>query len=157
MERSGGDVLLLNDQTYPSQTTEKPSTTTPEDLLGKLKAAKDSLENPKTQVWVKLEGFSNYGLKGAIKRIQYLNRVKADTIVIDHYNMKQLIQLTKASLQVPLLATWQTNIDRINGISGWLDKGYLSNAIDKAQNKAINFIKQEEFGYVKKRTNEKSI
>lgn len=83
LERSGGDILLLNDQTYPAHTTAEPITTTPEDLIGKLRAAKDALENPATQIWIKLEGIQSYGIDGIIQRIGYLAKAGADAIAID--------------------------------------------------------------------------
>ena len=86
LERSGGDILLLNDQTYPAHTTAEPITTTPEDLIGKLRAAKDALENPATQIWIKLEGIQSYGIDGIIQRIGYLAKAGADAIAIDHYD-----------------------------------------------------------------------
>ncbi|GAF37208.1 isocitrate lyase/phosphoenolpyruvate mutase family protein [Lentilactobacillus farraginis] len=150
LERSGGDILLLNDQTYPAHTTTEPMTTTPEELIGKLRAAKDSLENPATQIWIKLEGLHSYGIEGLIKRIQYLAKAGADAIVIDHYDNQQLLQLTQVGLPLPLLATWEPGIDQIDGITGWLDKGYLSTVIQRAQSQAINFIKQGGLAYAEK-------
>lgn len=150
LERSGGDILLLNDQTYPAHTTAEPLTTTPEELIGKLRAAKDSLENPATQIWIKLEGLHSYGIEGLIQRIQYLAKAGADAITIDHYEPEQLTQLVQAKLPLPLLATWQPGTEQINGITGWLDKGYLSTVIKKAQSQAINFIKQGGLAYAEK-------
>lgn len=74
LERSGGSTLLLNDQLYPSHSIDQPQTTTPEDLLGKTRAAKDGLENPETQLWIKLEGLWDYGITGAWQRISYLEK-----------------------------------------------------------------------------------
>ncbi|MCT3391312.1 isocitrate lyase/phosphoenolpyruvate mutase family protein [Lentilactobacillus hilgardii] len=150
LERSGGDILLLNDQTYPAHTTAKPLTTTPEDLIGKLRAAKDSFENPDTRIWIKLEGIHSYGIEGIIERIQYLAKAGADAIAIDHYDGQQLRELTQMKLPLPLLATWQPGTEQIDGITGWLDKGYLSTVIQKAQNQAINFIKQGGLAYAEK-------
>lgn len=141
LERSGGDILLLNDQHYPAHSVQDPMTTTPEDLIGKLRAAKDAIENPTTQIWVKLEGIQSYGTEGVIQRIGYLAKAGADAIVIDHYDHDQLTWLTEAHLPLPLVATWTPSTQQIGGISGWLDKGYLFQTIQQAQIDSINFIK----------------
>lgn len=150
LERSGGDILLLNDQTYPAHTTAEPHTTTPEDLIGKLRAAKDALENPDTQIWIKLEGIQSYGIEGIIQRIGYLAKAGADAIAIDHYDIDQLAQLTERQLPLPLMATWTPGMTQITGISGWLDKGSLTSAIKNAQSDAIKLIKQGGITYAEK-------
>lgn len=150
LERSGGDIILLNDQTYPAHTTAEPITTTPEDLIGKLRAAKDALENPATQIWIKLEGIQSYGIDGIIQRIGYLAKAGADAIAIDHYDADQLAQLAETKLPLPLMATWEPGTKQIAGISGWLDKGYLPSVIKRAQLEAINYIKQGGLTYAEK-------
>ncbi len=150
LERSGGDILILNDQTYPAHTTATPLTTTPEELLGKLRTAKDSFENPNTQLWIKLEGLHSYGIEGIINRSRYAAKAGADAIIIDHYQPEELAQLAALTLPLPLIAMWTPGTTLIDGITGWLDKGYLSTVIQKAQESAIAYIKQGGLAYAEK-------
>lgn len=150
LERSGGAILLLNDQHYPAHSTTQPQTITPADLLGKTRAAKDGLTNPATQLWIKLEGLWDYGITGANKRIHYLENAGADAILIDHSDMTELQALTSSDTNLPLLATWTPATHQIDGISGWIDTGQIAREAELTRQTAINKLTQGEMTYAKK-------
>lgn len=150
LERSGSDILLLNDQTYPAHNEAQPATTTPADLLGKVRAAKDSFENPATQLWVKLDGLWDYGSAGAQQRIQYLAKAGADAIVLAHAETAVLQSLTATPQPLPLLATWTPATTMIDGISGWLDTGYLAQQAHQAQAAALHTLLKGDLAYAEK-------
>lgn len=150
LERSGGDILMLNDQTYPAHNLERPTTTTPADLLGKARAAKDSLENPATQLWIKLEGIWDYGIEGAQQRMHYLANAGTDAIIIDHYTTSDLQALVSSEPELPLLATWNPDTTKISGIAGWLDTGCLADKALQAQQTALQNLLKEDTSYAEK-------
>ncbi len=150
LERSGADILILNDQPFPAHTSNDPQSTSPEDLLGKAKAATDALENPATRLWIKLEGIQNYGFAGIEKRTEYLKNIGVDAIIIDHFQNKELAELADQNLPLPLLATWMPEAPKIDGILGWIDKGLIAQTEKESDLAAIHEIKQGGLAYAKK-------
>ncbi|WP_155430534.1 isocitrate lyase/phosphoenolpyruvate mutase family protein [Secundilactobacillus folii] len=150
LERSGADILLLNDQKYPSHSTNHPATTSAEDLLGKARAAQDALENPATELWIKLEGIKEYGVQEAQNRITYLANAGADAIIISHYQSEQLQALLDGHSKLPLLATWTPDTQPITGLAGWLDTGYLAQQAQTARQDALNKLLEGAIQYAEK-------
>lgn len=143
LENSGGDVLLLNDQTYPSYSIEKPEITTDEDIVGKIRASLDSFDNPGTQLWVKLEGLHDYGIEGFKKRAQYAANAGARAIVVSHYSLEELQSICSTELELPIIATatnWMQETN--NKVIAWLDEGHF---LQKANETKRQFI-DEWFG-----------
>lgn len=150
LERSGADILLLNDQKYPAHSTKDPATTTPADLIGKLRAAIDGLDNPNTEVWLKLEGIASYGIDGLLKRIHYASNAGADAIVLAHCQPEQLNSILAQQPELPILATYQSSQPAIAGLAGWLDDGYLAMQAQSARETALKTLTKEVFEYAKK-------
>lgn len=139
LEKNGGDILLLNDQTYPSYTTEKPAVTTQEDLVGKVRASLDSFENPQTQLWVKLEGLHEYGIEGFKQRVRYTANAGAHAIVVSHYSPEELQILSAQHLEIPLLAVSTEKIQEDRPlVRGWLDQGRLVEKANDVKRQIIN-------------------
>lgn len=129
LERNGADILLLNDQSYPSHTTDQPQVTTAADFIGKVRASLDSLEDPATQLWIKLEGIRDYGIEGVLQRIQYARNAGAAAAVVDHYSRSELAEMIRQKPALPLLAAGLPD-QRVAGVVAWLDKGSF---IDQSQ------------------------
>lgn len=139
LESSGGDVLVLNDQTYPSHTIEKPAITTTEDFIGKIRASLDSFENPTTQLWIKLEGLHEYGVEGFQKRVRYAANAGAHAVITAHCSLEDLQTLSTARLALPLLATMNKKTPKANiPVVAWLDEGLLLQEANKAKQQWIN-------------------
>lgn len=150
LERSGADILILNDQPYPAHSQPHPASTTAEDLLGKTRAALDAFENPATQLWIKLEGIGNYGIDGIRQRAIYLAKAGAHALIIDHATTDQLRELTSAPLALPLLATWTTKTEQLDQVSGWLDTGTLAKAAQEAHQAAYHSLLEGALSHAKK-------
>jgi 2-methylisocitrate lyase-like PEP mutase family enzyme len=141
LERSGADIMILSDQKYPAHNTDQPATTTAEDFIGKIRAGLDGIENSDIEIWARLEGLHEYGLKGFKDRARYAYNAGAKAIIIDHYTDADLESLTKADLPLPLLATLKAGqtakaIDADN-FYGYLDLGHLALAAHKALETAM--------------------
>ena len=136
LERSGGDVLLLNDQHYPAHSEDQPATTNLADLLGKLRAAQDATSEG-TEIWVKLEGLWEYGPTDILNRMQALTKAGADAIIIDHWQADQLTTIAAQKRTIPLLATWTPNCQMDAQIDAWLDTGLLIREAQRAQQVAL--------------------
>jgi len=139
LERSGGDVLLLNDQSYPSYSIEKPAITTDEDLVGKVRASLDSFDNPETQLWVKLDGLHEYGITGFKKRAQYVANAGAHAIVLANYSSKELQTVCSKDLALPLIATSTKRTKEVNNkVIAWLDdEGYLLQRVNEMKEQIL--------------------
>lgn len=144
LERSGADIMILSDQKYPAHNTDQPETTTPQDFIGKIRAALDGIENPAIEIWTRLEGIHDYGIEEFTRRAQYAYNAGAKAIILDHYTEEQLTTLAKADLPLPLLATLKPGqtaqeFDADN-FYGYLDLGALDQAANKALTEAINHM-----------------
>lgn len=150
LERSGADIIILNDQTYPSRSTDRPATTTPADLLGKARAAQDGLENEQTALWIKLEGLGNYGTAGILDRIHYLAKAGAQAIIIDHYQSDELAEIIASTPELPIMATWQPDTSLTSGITAWLDTGFIARKANQARQMALTDLKKGSIAYAEK-------
>ena len=68
LEHYGADVVLVNDQKYPSNTI-KPQKAQFYSFAGRVKAAVDANSQVGCKVWVKLDCFNDYGNDGLQKRL----------------------------------------------------------------------------------------
>lgn len=141
LERSGADIMILNDQKYPAHDTERPEITTSQDFIGKIRASLDAIENPQIELWTKLEGIHEYGIDGFIERAQYAANAGAHAIILDHYTSEQLETIIHTELPLPLLATLSTDQTALAIIAdnfyGYIDSGYLDQVSKAAQKEAI--------------------
>lgn len=76
LEHYGADVVLVNDQQYPSN-TEAPKDAQFYSFAGRVKAAVDANSNGEEdcEVWVKLDCFNNYGKEGLQKRLSMASKL----------------------------------------------------------------------------------
>lgn len=100
LEQRGADVILLNDQRYPAHTkTDQRSASTLPDFAGKLKAGVDAHHTSNTEIWAKLDCFSEYGADGLQKHVDIAKKIGASGIVVDHAPATTLASL-KTTLPV---------------------------------------------------------
>lgn len=75
-EYYGADIILINDQKYPSKTAQPR----PDDFYsfaGRLKSALDAHHESDSQIWAKLDGFTEYGADGLKKRLALAEKLGA--------------------------------------------------------------------------------
>lgn len=92
-EYYGADIILINDQKYPSKT----STPRPDDLYsfaGRLKSALDAHHKTDSKIWAKLDGFSDYGTEGLKKRLALAKRLGADGALLNNVPAENANQLS---------------------------------------------------------------
>ncbi|MCI1880653.1 MAG: isocitrate lyase/PEP mutase family protein [Sporolactobacillus sp.] len=84
LERSGATALILNDQAAPaiSEFFQNLKVISTEEMIGKLHAAKDALDNPKTLIIARTDCLSVDGLDGAMNRIRHYQEAGADLVII---------------------------------------------------------------------------
>lgn len=97
LEHYGADVVLVNDQKYPSNTI-KPQKAQFYSFAGRVKAAVDANSQDGCKVWVKLDCFNDYGNDGLQKRLStaaklgatgaLLNRVPNEVVKKLDVNLK---------------------------------------------------------------------
>ena len=68
LEHYGADVVLVNDQRYPSN-TKTPKESQFYSFAGRVKAAVDANSEADCEIWVKLDCFDSYGNDGLQKRL----------------------------------------------------------------------------------------
>lgn len=151
LERSGADIMILNDQPYPAHSTAEPQSTTIEDILGKTKAAKDALEDGSTELWIMLEGIKNYGFHELQDRMKFLSRAGADAFIIAHANESELNAIAKQPPGLPILATYDPEIGILDDFPAWLDTGFITRQTQAMQANTIqNFAIEGAPEYAKK-------
>lgn len=97
-EYYGADVILINDQKYPSKTAQ-PQADDLYSFAGRLKSALDAHHQSDSKVWAKLDGFEQYGLTGLKKRLALAEKLGADGALLNHVPAKANNQL---STKLPL-------------------------------------------------------
>lgn len=139
LERNGGDILLLNDQTYPSHTTKSAQITSAADFVGKIRASLDSFEDPATQLWVRLDGIHSYGVYGLLQRIQYAANAGAQAVVVNQAGLADWQELLQQNPALPLLASGQLPVE-FAGIVGYLADTSFIHQSQKLQQERIDAI-----------------
>jgi len=100
LEQRGADVILLNDQRYPAHTQDdQRSATSLADFAGKLKAGVDAHNAADTEIWAKLDCFSEYSTAGLQKHADIAKKIGVTGIVVDHAPANALTTL-KTTLPV---------------------------------------------------------
>lgn len=104
-ERSGASMLILNDQTVPSVSpfSSHLSLIEAEEMVGKIRAAKDALENPATLVAARTDCFSEKGLDEVFRRINKYRAAGADLLVVGGLTERNAISaIAERSKKLPL-------------------------------------------------------
>lgn len=103
-ERSGAAGVVVNDQIFPSHTADQQIVVAPfAEFVAKLKAARDSFDNPQTLLFAELDGFDTYGFEGFKKRVDYLHKNQlADVVLAGHVTPKVVEQLAQFAQANPL-------------------------------------------------------
>ncbi|GAO99468.1 isocitrate lyase/phosphoenolpyruvate mutase family protein [Fructobacillus ficulneus] len=84
MENHGADIILLNDQQYPSHSRpdqQKPAELA--ELAGKLKAAIDAHDAENTDLWIKFDCWNQYSQTEKWERLELLSVLSLSDIVLN--------------------------------------------------------------------------
>lgn len=91
---AGAKYLMINDQIWPSNSKKVSGIVSEEDLLNRVKAAKDGGNELKLEVIPKLEGINRYGYEGLVYRIQILLKMGVKQIVVSRIKLDDLEKLS---------------------------------------------------------------
>ncbi|MFT8930636.1 MAG: isocitrate lyase/PEP mutase family protein [Sporolactobacillus sp.] len=118
-ERSGAEAILLNDQTVPSVSpfSFKCAVIPTEEMVGKIRAAKDATENPDTLIGARTDCMAANGLEEALQRIAMYHEAGADWVSIGGLaESDQFHAVAPAAKKVPLaleLETASCSVDQL--------------------------------------------
>ncbi|MFT8459171.1 MAG: isocitrate lyase/phosphoenolpyruvate mutase family protein [Liquorilactobacillus ghanensis] len=100
-EHHGADVILINDQQFPSQ-TKHPQIASIYSFAGRVKAAIDAHNQQNSSIWVKLDGYSHYQLDGLQKRLIIAEKLGVTGALLNSVPAEEINKL-KVNLKLGIL------------------------------------------------------
>lgn len=151
LERSGAAGLVINDQIFPAHTAATETQLIEfSDFVAKLKAAKDAFDDPETLLFAELDGVSEYGQAGLVKRVEYLTTHKlADVILIGHVSeadfegVAALAREQVIGLVVNTVRDAYFDANRATAFRTIFYTGTLSEARQQAEQRVATQLKQQ--------------
>lgn len=91
-EHHGADIILINDQEFPSR-TQQPRIASIYSFAGRVKAAVDAHNQQSSSIWVKLDGYSSYQINGLQQHLAVAEKLGATGALLNSIPAKIIAQL----------------------------------------------------------------
>lgn len=91
-EHHGADIILINDQDFPSR-THQPQIAALYSFAGRVKAAVDAHNQKNSSIWVKLDGYPNYQITGLQQHLTVAENLGATGALLNSVPIKVIAQL----------------------------------------------------------------
>jgi 2-methylisocitrate lyase-like PEP mutase family enzyme len=115
LEQVGASAVMIEDQVVPKRCggLSGIELVSPEEMGGKVRAARDARRNPDTLIIARTDGFNAVGggLEQAIARGRACEAAGADVLLIHGLRKTEELQAARAAVKVPLMLTIGSRID----------------------------------------------